>query len=110
MGKEAEAADISGFPGQADRVRTAREDDADGQSLQAGPGAEGQAPEGAGRPGKVSPRVQGGNEVSTPCLGRARHEPSRADDAEGPNKPAAKNRHPRMRALIRRYDGRVQEG
>ena len=82
---------------------------ATGHGLAAGPDAGKQAPEGAGRPSKVSPRSQGGGQKG-PILGGARHEPSRADDAASPGRPAAKDKHPRLRALFRRYRWRVQEG
>ena len=92
-----EADDISTAPGQDDR-RHGTNADATGHGLQAQSDVMEQAPEGAGRPGKVSPRSLG----RCPDMGR--------DDAASPARLSAKDRHPRVRALIRRYEGRVQEG
>lgn len=98
---------------EADQGRTTHEDTrADGQSLQAGPNAEGMAP------GKERPALQGQPlKCSGETHGRSAHglgegdgSLSRGRDAEGPARPTAKDRHPRVRALIRRYGWRVQEG
>lgn len=106
-----EAADISGDPVETQRGPTARHEEADGQSLQAGPDAKGMAP------GKERPALQGQplkyrekRDAEERPLGRASHQPDRASDAEGRARLAAKDRHPRIRALVRRYGYRVQEG
>lgn len=106
---------------EADRGRSRHDiSKADGGSLEAEPNAKEQAPESAGRPGKVSPQSQGGNAQEGRGLGRGRHEPGRADDAASPARLTAKDggesagkRGLQMMArLVRMHGGRgcVREG
>lgn len=105
--------DISTAPGLDDRRHDTHEGtDATGHGLAAGPDAMKQAP------GKERPALQGQPlKCSGETHGRSAHglgegdgSLSRASDAEGPGRLAAKDRHPRIRALVRRYGYRVQEG
>lgn len=98
-----EDGDIVLDPGLIDRVEGTKADAID------------QAPESAGRPGKVSPQSVGRNTHRQWDLDRAHHEPGRGIDAASPARPAAKGEtlkdlHPRIRALARRYNWLVQRG